>query len=151
MDPAKKERLIEAIKGRIEDEKSAVQHTAVRAMSLMTETVEISVPLLVETAIEGDKQERLRALENLVAVGEGAIDEVIDKMVNHPTDQDARLQGINVLMTIYENDKAQGGDQESTCARNEDPHGLGPIFRKALISVFREVLEGKDEPPKEEE
>lgn len=139
MDANLKEQLIESIKACLEDEKNPVRRTAVRALSLIDETVEVSIPLLVDTAIEGDKLERVKACENLVAVGEKAIPLVIEKLVDHPDDQDARLQGISILMSIYEADKHE---QKHTCGHDneDDPHGLGPLMKRAFRSVLEETL-----------
>lgn len=146
MDSSLKERLIESVKARLDDEKKNVRYTAIRALSIFKETVGIAVPLLVETAIEGEKLERSRAIDNLIAVGEEAVPEVIEKLVNHEDDQDARLTGIGILTAIYENDEAKESATGASCDKDrDDPHRLGPIMRRALVRVIREALSEEDQ------
>lgn len=124
MDADLKAKMINSIKERLEDEKAPVRHTAVRALSMFKESVEIAIPILLETVVEGDKQERARAYENLVAIGEPAIEPVIETLLANEEDQDARLSGIGILMSIYEEierkEKAHASTRKTVCDKDAD-------------------------------
>ena len=143
MEQAKKEMFFEAVKGLLEDEKKPVQHTAVRVLSLFPETQEISIPLLIDTVVDGDKQAKGRAIETLIAVGEAAVEPVIEGLIGNEDDQDARLCGLHVLSEIFLHDAVSGEAECCGPKKANDPHGLGPIFREVLVDVLREALAGE--------
>jgi hypothetical protein len=140
MDTKTKMKIIDSLKERLEDEKAPVRHTAVRALSMFKESVEITIPILLETVVEGDKQERARAYENLIAIGEPAIEPVIETLLTNEHDQDARLSGIGILMSIYEEVERKEKKEEDTCEHQKDPHGLGLLMRGAVTHVLEETL-----------
>lgn len=143
MDPTRKERLVDSIKNLLEDDKQPVRHTAVQALSQFEETVEVSIPILIDTVIEGDTRARGRAVDTLIAIGEPAVDLVIENLIGCEEDSDARLCGIHVLSEIYHN--SQSKQSEASCNQQQqqnDPHGLVPLIKRALIEVVREALTG---------
>lgn len=100
MTPELKQQMLDAIKGRLNDERDDVRLRALQSLSMFKETAALTVSMLIEMAIEGDKRQRQQAITTLIGVGEEAIPEIIEKLVNNEDDLDARLVGIMILTEI---------------------------------------------------
>ena len=153
MNDKTKKKILDAIRARTKDERVEVKDQALHALTLFEEAKQESVPELVRLVVEGEKNQRSQARIALVAVGEKAIDEVIEHLVNNEDDWDARTQGIAIITEILatEEQKIKSGEKKGEscgCKEEDDPHGLGKLMRKAFKKILTEAFEDVEETPK---
>jgi hypothetical protein len=153
MNDKTKKKILDAIRARTKDEREEVKNQSLHALTLFEESSQESIPELVRLVVDGEKNQRSQARVALVAIGEKAVDEVIEKLVNNEDDFDARAQGIAIITEILatEEQKIKSGEKKSEscgCKEEDDPHGLGKLMRKALKKILTEAFEEAETPKK---
>lgn len=154
MNDKTKKKILDAIRTRTKDSREEVKNQALHALTLFEETSQESIPELVRLVVDGEKNQRAQARIALVAIGEKAVDDVIEHLVNNEDDFDARTQGIAIVTEILAREeqkpksKEEGCGDSCSCGEKDDPHGLGKIVRNALkkilIEAFSETKELKE-------
>jgi len=152
MNDKTKKKILDAIRARTKDEREEVKNQSLHALTLFEESSQESIPELVRLVVDGEKNQRSQARVALVAIGEKAVDEVIEKLVNNEDDFDARAQGIAIITEILatEEQKIKKGEKcGSSCDCQEGgQQDLGSVIRSALKKVLIEALGEIDTPKK---
>lgn len=170
MEQALKELIEKAIQNRLEDEKENVRFTAIKAMSLLSGTVETSVTELIKCLVDGDDRQRSQARDALMQVGPEAVEPLVKLLENgglqdpdweegdpeedrYLRDQDGRLHAIAILTEIYMRERQKEVDSgEASCCgdkpvkRNPQDQKLVGLIKDALKQGMTEVFEGLARP-----
>lgn len=88
--------------------KKEVKYKAILALSVLKQSAEFAVPLLIDMLVNGDNRQSATAAKALVAVGEPAIPEVLKLMertadpddADSGPDENAQLNGIAIITEI---------------------------------------------------
>ncbi len=159
-----KDRIEKAIQSKLEDEKENVRFTAIKAMSLLSGTVETSVEELIKCLIDGDDRQRSQSRDALMQVGVEAVLPLVELLENgglqdpdwedgdpeedrYLADQDGRLSAIAILTEIYmreeQKDKESGTSSKTDGkkVRNPQDQKLADLIKDALKEGLTEVFE----------
>ncbi len=161
MDQETREKIENAISGRLKDEIEGVRFVAIKAMSLLKGTVDASVEELIRCLVFGDNRQSNQAKDALINVGEPAVDgliEILEKGVRNPDydpededggeeewiqDQNARLNALGILTEIYKqaDHKDKQGEESDCCGHKKDgPQELVDVIKEGLSSVLSDIF-----------